>query len=187
MVLCPACAGVLEQIDGVARACSSRDDGTLDGNATLVAEVVVRLTVSRQQFRLLTNTWNDWTLLSFALYGMLILLTFAALDEIHSPWERPVMALSGLLLALGAGAYMRAATMKGRGIVLLIGFTIAFNVLVGFSTIYWQTNGLTYFTPSSWSKAIANQFTFWFFYALFLFSPALIGLLRRSTRRLQLA
>jgi hypothetical protein len=141
----------------------------------------------KRPFRLLANAWEDWTLLSFALYGTLILLPFVALDEIHSAWEKPVMALGGVLLAIGAYAYMRAASMKGRALALFAGFTVTFNFLVGFSTIYWESNGSAHFIPSGWPKAIANQIFFYCFYALFLFSPAIIGLLRYSTGKPRLA
>lgn len=57
----------------------------------IAGSLVVTRPVERQ-FRLLTNMWQDWTLLSFALYGMFILGTLLAGDEIDSPWKRPVAA-----------------------------------------------------------------------------------------------
>lgn len=157
----------------------------------VAATAVIVLLVSRpveRQFRLLTNMWQDWTLLSFALYGMFILGPLLTGDEIDSPWKRPVAVVGGLLLALGAAAYMRAGTKKRRSLALFCGFTLAFNLVVGFSTYYWQTQsdmGIAYYTPYTVTDTIAFQARLWLYFAAFLFSPALIGLLQRSTQRLR--
>ena len=157
----------------------------------VAATAVIVLLITRpieRQFRLLTNIWQDWTLLSFALFGMFILGTLVAGDEIHSPWERPIAAAGGLLLALGAAAYMRAGTIKWRFLALFCGFTLAFNLVVGFSTYQWQTQsdmGMAYYTPYTVVDTILAQARLWLYFAVFLFSPALIGLLQRSTQRVR--
>ena len=138
------------------------------------------------QFRMVRNIWRDWTMLSFAIYGMFILGTFAVMDEMHSPLEGIMTALGAMLLALGAGAYMRSGTKTKRAAALLFGFSATHVLLVGFSTLYWQTQtpvGSADYSPPSMIEAIISMSKGWLFFALFLLSPVVIGLLHRSTQR----
>jgi len=155
----------------------------LAGAVTAVLILLISRPI-KQQFRMVTNVWGDWTMLSFAIYGMFILGTFVALDEIQSPWEGMITALGALLLALGAGATMRAGTTGRRIAALIMGFSAAYILLVGFSAVYWQTQtdfSSAVISPSSVVDVINTLYKGWLFFALFLLSPALIGLLRRFT------
>jgi len=66
---------------------------------------------------------QDWTLLSFILYGGLVLNIVLIFDEYQG--DGPWMAAAWLSLGIGGWFYLRARTQKQRLITLLCGATVA--------------------------------------------------------------
>lgn len=68
-------------------------------------------------------TRKDWTLLSFFLYGGIILDTILVFDEYQG--DEPWMLAAFLCLGIGCWLYLRAPGQKQRFIILLTGATLA--------------------------------------------------------------
>lgn len=114
---------------------------------------------------------DDWTLLSFALYGFM----FFALEmlDMH-PYETPLTVVGLLILAGGAWAYMRAATVVGRllalgGAVTLMMAEAAFGQVL-LTTPEWH---LRFSAWRNLDEALAG----WLWLMGALLAPALLALL----------
>lgn len=71
--------------------------------------------------------WQDFTLLSFSLYGSVLFSYWIAFDE-YAREELYVFA-SMLAFALGAWGYLQAKTRVGRTLALLVGLTAAMAIM----------------------------------------------------------
>jgi hypothetical protein len=133
--------------------------------------------------KLLHNIWQDWTLLSFALYGTLAWLVWVMLDEIMSPLVPVCLATAELLLAAGALAYMRARHSASRFLSLLVGMTLALLPGTYANAIYW--NGLQapwMGNPEAWTGVMLNMLQGLGALALILLIPGLLGLVHLVIR-----
>jgi len=120
--------------------------------------------------RLFTNIWQDWTLLTFGMFGILPLLVAIGFDEIDRLYSLYFMVILALLMTSMALLYMRSLHQWVRILALLIGI-IPTNLITAVApTLYWQQNELV--NP----QAI---FMIWSIVTLVLFSPVGIILLRR--------
>lgn len=135
--------------------------------------VVAVLRGHRQPF------WQDFTLLSFSLYGSVLFNYAIAFDEYA--YEELYVFASMLAFALGAWGYLRAQTRGGRTLALLAGLTAAMAVMgVGkYFLVPLQEWGpwLPDHPPESqrWFESLGT-IAIWFWVAL---SIGLIGLLER--------
>ena len=133
--------------------------------------------------QLLRMIWQDWTLLSFTLYGALAWLSWVFFDENMSPLVPACLAVTELLLALGALAYMRAGRVSTRFLSLLVGMALAWLPVTYVNAIYWnglQAPWMGY--PKEWAGVVANLLRSLGILALILLVPALLGLARLATR-----
>ena len=131
----------------------------------------------RPVLALFKSIWQDWTLLSFILYGALPLLFIAAYDEVRN--SEPFMTLIALILAGGAVIYMRVESVWNRIASLVGGFTIGWSILTVHQAIYW--NGRQEFwmeKPGSWVETLAWTIRPGAYLMFFLVSPVLIAFLR---------
>ena len=137
-----------------------------------IALVVTRS--SRPIARFFTNIWDDWTLLTFGMFGLMPLLVFISFDEVDRLYSLYFMVILSLLMIGVALLYMRADNPRNRVIILLTGIipTIAISVIA--PSIYWQRLGWMFPLQSVILGSIV---------LLFMFSPALIGLLNRAITR----
>jgi len=152
--------------------------------APLVIATVVLLFINPESLgQLLRMIWQDWTLLSFTLYGALAWLSWVFFDENMSPLVPACLAVTELLLALGALAYMRAGRVSTRFLSLLVGMALAWLPVTYANAIYW--NGLQapwMGFPKEWAGVVANLLRSLGILALILLVPALLGLARLATR-----
>ncbi len=82
------------------------------------------------------GVWHDWSRLSFGLYGILPLALMIVFDEVHG--EEPYVAVLGVILAIGALAYMRSSRTWQRALTLLLGMTLAWTAATVYLAIYWH-------------------------------------------------
>ena len=152
--------------------------------APLAIVTVVLLFINPESLgQLLRIIWQDWTLLSFTLYGVLAWLTWAFFDENMSPLVPAGLAITELLLAVGALAYMRAGRSSTRFLSLLVGMALAWLPVTYVNAIYW--NGLQapwMGFPKEWAGAVTNMLRSLGILALILLLPALFGLARMAGR-----
>jgi hypothetical protein len=153
----------------------------------VVAAVVLLLSRSVRPLRqLVTGVWHDWTRLSFGFYGLLPLALMIVFDEVHG--EEPYVAVLGVILAVGALAYMRSARTWQRALALWGGLTLTWALSTVYLAIYWHGR------QEFWMKVPGNGYetargmliALGILVALML-APALLGLLRRSVKFIRAA
>lgn len=139
---------------------------------------VVGLLVTRfspQPFvSLVRGVWDDWTRLSYAMYGAMPLMVWMDFDETHG--VQPficMLVLAGLLIGT-ALLYLQAHDQPWRVRVIMLGiFLTVFAAALG-ATLYWlPSNGV--YVPG---MAVLSSIL-----VLIMLSPALIGLLHRFSAR----
>jgi hypothetical protein len=113
------------------------------------------------------NIKNDWTRLTFGMFGFMPLLVAIGFDEMDRLYSLYSMVIITLLMSGAAWFYMRAETQQHRVIALLTGILLTTAITVIAPTLYWQRNG--WVNPSG--MAIMGGIV-----VLVMFSPALIGL-----------
>ncbi len=123
--------------------------------------------------KLFTNIWDDWTVLTFGLFGSMPLLIAIVFDEIDRLYSLYFMVILTLLMVGTAFIYMQRPVHKERIAVLLIGILLTITLAMSASTIYWLNHGGTNIVPAIVTGIVVF---------LVLFSPALISLLPRSKR-----
>ena len=150
----------------------------------LAVAVVIALAVSRSFkpfLRFFTNLWNDWTIPSYLMLGVLPLLVMFAFDEMDRLYTLYFMIAFAILFVGMVILYLRSQTTWQRVLTLTLGvMVIVFPAVLG-STSYWiEHNGIY---PSGvrimWTRAITT--------ILIMLIPAWLELLRRSLGRLRLA
>lgn len=153
----------------------------------VVAVVALLLSRSVRPLRqLVTGVWHDWTRLSFGFYGLLPLALMIVFDEVHG--EEPYVAVLGVILAIGALAYMRSARTWQRALTLLLGMTLAWTAATVYLAIYWHGRqvGSMRQPLNGYEMARPMLIALGVLVAL-MFAPALLGLLRRSIQSIRAA
>ena len=121
-----------------------------------------------------TNIWIDWTLLTFGMFGFMPLVIFIGFDEVDRLYSLYFMVILALLMTGMALLYMRANDYRWRVTALLIGIILSTATSVIAPSVYWQKQAWTFPTQSAILGGIV---------VLFMFSPALLGLLNRAIAR----
>lgn len=133
----------------------------------------------RPIYALLKSLWKDWTLLSFAFYGVLPLMVIAAYDEVRN--DELAVALINLILGVGAAAYMRTGNIWHRFASLVGGFSIGWLALVVHQSLYWNGRQLEWMpAPGNWMETLRWTSQFGATLMLILVAPVLVWLLRRA-------
>jgi len=133
----------------------------------------------RPLFTLFKSVWKDWTLLSFAIYGGLPLLCFAAYDETRS--ETLIRIVPLLILAVGAVFYMRLKNPWHRFASLVGGFTFGWLALMLHLSWYWNGRQEYWMSePGTWIETFNWTSRFGATLMLILVAPVLVELLRRA-------
>jgi hypothetical protein len=144
----------------------------------LAVVVVISLLIT-QAFRPLrkffTNIWEDWTLLTFGLFGSMPLLITIAFDEMDRLFSLYFMVILTFLMVGTVFIYMQKPTHRERIVVLLIGILMIITLAMAVPTIYWHNHGDTNIIP-----AVVVGIVIY----LIFFSPALISLIPRSKRKI---
>jgi hypothetical protein len=125
------------------------------------------------------DIWQDWTLVSLGLYtfGGFIFLIF---DENHHPYLIAFMVAVTFVIAGSIWAYMKSANTGKRVISLLSGFVVSY-IIVRICDATWDSAAYYGFRPSSpeqWYIEVYRAVLVIAFWAVLMFWPVLIGLIR---------
>jgi hypothetical protein len=134
---------------------------------------------STQPLRKLTSAiWRDWTLLSLSIY------TFAAFtlliyDENHHPYLPAFMAAGTLVICLAVWSFMQSNPSWKRVLFLTAGFVAALAISnISYATWdYAAYYNLPPSTPQPWYQELLGMIPITLFWVVFVFWPALIGLI----------
>ena len=135
--------------------------------------------------QLVSSIWQDWTLLSLAIYAF---VAFASLiyDENHHPYLLAFIAATTIVICLAVWGFLKSDSNWKRVVSLLAGFVTAF-VLSNFSYLnnmsyatqdYAASLGLPPSPPQPWYTAFDGIIIWTVIYSGIMYWPALIGLIR---------
>lgn len=120
---------------------------------------------------------NDWTLLSFLLYGMVPLMIWLIYDEYVN--EEPFFALSLFILALGGWFYLRNNKPLKRFVSLQIGLALSM-----FTAAAGQAALILWSRPQVFDFMLKDELLFtletWLWLAVIMSLPLLFNLLPRA-------
>jgi hypothetical protein len=155
----------------------------------VIVTFLIALLVTRSfdpLLQLARGIWNDWTRLSFALYGSLIILLLDAYDGFHLSFDSLLELLTFAILAFGALAYLRSSKIAQRAQSLLVGFGIAWILIVSVNKIYWNGRQEVWLRePAHWQTTLLQLLVPGMILLGLLFSPIILSGLRcfsRSTK-----
>jgi len=130
---------------------------------------------------------DDWTLLSFGLYGATVMAVNMAFEDYPHPHKQPYIFVASLILAAGAWVYLRSAHLWQRSLALFAGITLSMAVAA-------TGKAILYANPLLWPRA-ARHFTWqsevlctvflWGWLVAVVMTPALLGLLPQPDKSLQ--
>lgn len=133
---------------------------------------------------LILNIWQDWSLLSLAMYtfvGWMALLY----DENHHPYLFAFMTASTLVVSGGAWLFLRERRTRKR-IVALLSSCAAIAVIGTISEATWDWRayyGLPPQPPVAWYVSALRVILMLAIWGAILFWPVLVGLARRKQSR----
>lgn len=119
------------------------------------------------------RVYQDWTLLSFELYGATLLALFFTFDDyLH---EEIFVAVASVFLAAGAMAYLYCNRPATRTLALFAGFTLAMLVAAigkGYlaATLAWPYPGWS----TNWQTEVLTTVFTWGGLSAIIFSPVLL-------------
>jgi hypothetical protein len=124
---------------------------------------------------------DDWTLLSFGLYGATLTGLLITFDDY--PYDKPYVIVASLILAACGWAYLRSAHTWRRLLALFAGITLSMAVAAtGKGIIYtrhWP--GRRLFT---WQTEVGGTVVLWGWLVVMILIPALLTLLPRLHKSL---
>jgi hypothetical protein len=131
--------------------------------------------------RLLRSLWQDWSLLSFAVYGCLPLMVVYAYDEARSNWLAQVVIW--LVLASGVVQYLRADHPWQRFGWLLGAFVLSWGIAMLNLGYYWSHTVLPGMSgPVPWIDTLRWMGRFGILLLIYLGAPLLVGLASRAAQ-----
>jgi hypothetical protein len=130
----------------------------------------------RPVFKFFTQAWEDWTLLTFAMFGFMPLLIAIGFDEVDRLYSLPFMVALTLVMVGIALAYLRSTSPWHRVLALLVGIILTVAVATVAPTAYWLEHG---WVNVKWTFMIGALVV------AVIFSPLLLGLLCRFIQFLQ--
>ena len=149
----------------------------------IVVAVALVATRSVQPLRQLAHdTWNDWSRISFALYGMLPIPLLLSFDEARSG----ALVDIGLpvLLGIGALAYMRSTRLWQRVVALLSGLTVTWLAATVWLFVYWNGRQDPWMSkPADGYRTAAVMSRAGAILLVLLLAPGLVGLAHWAVRR----
>ena len=128
---------------------------------------------------------DDWTLLSFGLYGATLMAAFLTFEDYPSArWPYTIVML--LILATGALVYLRSARPRQRALALFVAMALSMAVgAAGKAIIYagplWHGPYRTF----TWQTEALSAVFLWGWLGVVVLAPALLGLLPRPAKPLQ--
>ena len=131
---------------------------------------------------------DDWTLLSFGLYGATVMAVLMALEDYPHPHKQPYIFVASLILAAGAWVYLRSAPLWRRALALFAAITLSMAVAA-------TGRAILYANPLLWPPAAPRSFTWqsevlctvfgWGWLVAVVMAPALLRLLPHPDKPLQ--
>ena len=133
----------------------------------------------RPFFRFFSNLWQDWSIPSYLMAGVLPLLVMIAFDEIDRLYSLYFMVVFAVLLVAMVVLYLRSQHAWQRVLVLTIGvLAILFPAVLG-SNSYWLAHSGTSLSGARQMLALAGKTS------IIMLLPAWLELLRRAMGRLR--
>ena len=131
---------------------------------------------------------DDWTLVSFGLYGATVLAVNMAFEDYPHPHKQLYIFVASLILVAGAWVYLRSAHLWQRSLALFGGITLSMAVAA-------TGRAILYANPLLWPRAAPRSFTWqsevlstvfgWGLLVAVIMAPALLRLLPRPAKPLQ--
>jgi len=131
--------------------------------------------------QLVRGIWQDWTLLSLAMYAFVGWMALIY-DENHHPYLFGFMTASTLVVSGGAWFFLRGRQTRKRIIALLSSF-VAMAIIGAISEATWDWrayHGLPPQPPVAWYISVLRILVIGTFWVIIIFWPALVGLARRA-------
>lgn len=130
---------------------------------------------------------DDWTLLSFSLYGASVVAVYIAFEDYPHPHKQLYIFAASLILVAGAWVYLRSAHLWQRALALFAGMTLAMAVAAtGKAILYanpllWppEARGFT------WQSEVLCTVFLWGWLVAVVMAPALLELFPRPAKPLQ--
>lgn len=131
--------------------------------------------------QLVRGIWQDWTLLSFAMYTFIGWMALIY-DENHHPYLFAFMSASTFAISAGAWFFLYQLKTRNRIAALISGFmAVAIIGAICESTWDWRAYyGLPPQPPVAWYISALKILVVGTFWVMILFWPALVGLARRA-------
>jgi hypothetical protein len=146
---------------------------------SVMAVIALLITRSlRPLFKLFTNIWEDWTRLTYGMFGFIPLLIWIGFDEVNRLYSLPFMVALTFLMVGTALTYLRSARQWQRVLALLVGIILIVTIVAAAPTVYWLENGWVNVQGTVMMATIV---------VAVMFSPVLISLLRRSIQSIRAA
>jgi len=150
-----------------------------------MAVIVLLITRTLRPLRQLAEgVWDDWTQLTFGLYGIMPLITFVMFDEVADRFQLPFQAGLTLVLCAGALAYMHSVHAGARALSLLVGTVLAWGLATVGTAIYWGGRIEPWMRgpPDHWQDIVRRSAVLGAIFLAVLFAPVLVGAFHRSLR-----
>jgi len=148
----------------------------------LTIGIAILLTRSIRPLReLVLGFWQDWTLLSLAMYsfvGFMMLLY----DEVRSPYTIAFMTASTLVICASVWIFMRSTNRVYRFITLLAGF-FAGLLIDRICAATWDFNAYYGFParpPTPWYSSLFDILFYTVIWSPIVWLPALVGLFKST-------
>ena len=125
--------------------------------------------------QLVRGIWQDWTLLSLAMYTFLAFMMLLY-DEIHSPYLIGFMIISTLTISASVWTFMRSTKPAAQLLALLIGFvaSLAIDRICETTWDFAAYNGLPATPPAPWYDSIFEIMVITVVWGGLLLLPALL-------------
>ncbi|MCK4288493.1 MAG: hypothetical protein KAW86_04765 [Bacteroidales bacterium] len=104
-----------------------------------VALIAIVFTRSLSPYKQLAgNIKNDWTLILFAIYGLVPLFSALLFDEVDKNFEFKFAIILSLIILAGAFFYLKIKNKWIRALSLIIASGISFTTAIIASNYYWE-------------------------------------------------
>jgi hypothetical protein len=118
---------------------------------------------------------QDWTRLSFAVYGIMPFAVRLFFDEVRNTYEFPFTLMANVILVVGAFSYLRSKETKPRVLSLLMGTSVMISVAALGNGIYWHGRQESWMaTPANGYREALGVAMMGVVLLILMFSPALL-------------
>ncbi|NJC98120.1 MAG: hypothetical protein FIB03_17590 [Anaerolineae bacterium] len=153
-------------------------EGFLWGWMALIVVVLLLISAWMPKFRpFYRRLRDDWTLLSFLLYGAAPLTLFITFDEYKN--VEPFFFVSLLMLALGGWSYLRNSEPWKQFMSLYIGLALSMLTAAAGKAVLFEESW-PQFVSLGWENEMIYTLVTWAWLAFIMFLPYMLNLLPRS-------